>query len=277
MEVPVLDPDWPYFLFTREERHFAAVLFHLLCLPGNAQALLDAFGTGWTFDDTEGGVYFEYSYLRDRWHTLGQDGTPMDATNQARCAMLSAVLRGFGASGSLLARVAGDGVAALNGRFIAKPSITQVQSPANWQVARFAAAGGSLSSPDIAAAARTKWAFRIKPDLLVQPRLGRALCLELKFGSGEGSYPAKGTERALLRPHMTEPVRQTELQRDMLGLVFGAGNLCCGFITRNGSADADGLRRRPWPEVLRRLHRPAGMPRFLRDALRLCEAGPPSV
>ena len=274
--LPLLAPSRPYSLFTREERHFAAVLFHLLCLPGNAQAMLDAFDTGWSFDDAQGGVYFEYSYLRDHWNALGHGNTTMAEANPRRRDVLAAVLRAFGAGDALLGRVEGATVAELNGLFIANPSKEQVQSPANWQVARFAAAGSGLESRDIAAAARVKWAFRIKPDLVVQPCNGRALCLELKFESGEASYPSKGAERLLLKPHMGL-VRQSDLQRDMLQLVFGAANTRCGFITQGGGgkvAAPGGLIHRSWEEVLGRLTCPPVMPRFVRDALRLCRAAP---
>ena len=70
--VVMLDPPKPYFLINREERHLAAVLFHLLCLGDNLTRLVHSRRPNWPVLPDECGVYFEYSFLRDAWHSLGK-------------------------------------------------------------------------------------------------------------------------------------------------------------------------------------------------------------
>ncbi len=46
----------PYYLFNREERHLAALLFHVLCYENNIRRLLDGLGLDWPVVPNEAGV-----------------------------------------------------------------------------------------------------------------------------------------------------------------------------------------------------------------------------
>jgi hypothetical protein len=60
----------PYFKFNREERHYAAILFHILNHADNAERALRSVQSDWKPKDGEFGIYLEYSYARDIWHGL---------------------------------------------------------------------------------------------------------------------------------------------------------------------------------------------------------------
>ncbi len=169
----MIDLSKPYFLFNREERHLAAVLFHLLCLGDNLARLIRSRHPDWKVLPNECGVYYDYSFLRDVWHNLGRG----EAANAKKCAVLQSMLERFGATPGLLGRIDGAKALELNQLFIARPSVDHVQSPANWQLARLASREVAFEREDVLAACRLKWAFKSKPDLVVQPSADRALCL----------------------------------------------------------------------------------------------------
>jgi hypothetical protein len=63
--------DEPYFQFDREERHMAAILFHLLNHKDNAERALRWVESDREINPAEFGVYLEYSYPRDLWNKMG--------------------------------------------------------------------------------------------------------------------------------------------------------------------------------------------------------------
>ena len=269
----MLDLSTPYFCFNREERHLAAVLFHLLCLGDNIERLIQSRGLGrdWEVMLEECGVYFEYSFLRDAWHRLGTG----EEANAAKREIIRCKLEGFGATESLLGRIDAAETRELNGMFIGHPSAVHVQSPANWQLARFGPCEAGLERENVLAACKLKWAFKAKPDIVVQPSLQRALCLELKLESGEGSYPTDGTEKLILKKRglyepgkeKLPPIRQTALQRLMMEDLFGPDRVSVLLVTRNGPEDNDAEAAVSWAQLLAKLEIPATIPRFVQKAL----------
>jgi hypothetical protein len=188
--------DQPYHAFNREERHLAAILFHLLSLPGNVERLFALAKCYWQIKENEFGVYFEYSYLRDLWHAIGRRRA--DANAPKRAAILS-ILGRQGFSPTLCDDLAGRTTRAFNTLFIGEKGASAefIQSPANWRLAEFVRT--LLEDGDIVAACKVKWAFKAKPDLVIHADRDHVLCLELKLESGEGTYPASANEKKLLR------------------------------------------------------------------------------
>jgi hypothetical protein len=239
----------PYYDFNREERHLGAILFHLLNRPGNVDRLFALADIKWLVEPKEFGIYFEYSYLRDLWHALGQQRT--DA-NAVKLAAIQWMLKRQGFDAALCDELGQLGTKKFNEQFIgpqcaSKGSIRRlpsIQSPANWRLAEFVP---RLSgNADVVAACKIKWAFKAKPDLVIHVDREHVVCLELKLESDEGTYPASGSEKTLLRARglfaegrtRPFPMSQRDIQRlaleDLLGLEYKPV-----YVTRNGDNGSD--------------------------------------
>lgn len=71
----------PYYEFNREERHLAGILFHILASLGMRERALKALHCDWKINDAEFGMYLEYSYPRDAWHSKGKELKSAGAAN----------------------------------------------------------------------------------------------------------------------------------------------------------------------------------------------------
>jgi len=218
----------PYFQFDREERHLAAILFHLLNYKDNAEHALHWAKPDWRINPAEFGGYFDYSYPRDLWNKMG---VKAECNNRKRD-VITEMLGNHGFDTSRLASL--EPVKDFNAFFIEthRASRDFIQSPANWSLTQIAK---SLPSPDsnseLVTACKMKWAFKAKPDIVIHADLQHALCIETKLESGEGCYPAAADEKKLLRERglfgqkkkgFELPMSQTDLQKflmeDLLGL-----------------------------------------------------------
>jgi hypothetical protein len=208
----------PYFKFDREERQLAAILFHLFQQPKNRKTILTIAGCDggdWGIKDDQFGIYFDYSYLRDFWNVQLSD-----ASNESKKQFVMKKLRICGATDKLISDVESWSVSNINQVFVGENHyLTEadeesselshpdpvrshtidlshhLQSPANWRLPAFAK---HIEDPhDLEAVCRLKWAFRVKPDLVIHTDLSHAVCIELKLESPEGSYPSAGNEIAI--------------------------------------------------------------------------------
>jgi len=204
-EIAGLSPH--YYEINREERNYAAIFFSALCRPGNAERFLRYCGIA----DSIGpdfGIYFEYAYLRDLWKTLECDVTKKEIIRgQLKLSGIDALLdlpiveinRRFGVGG--------------------EPSVKFVEYPGKWSIIKF-----NESFPgneDFLKICRFKWSFNIKPDIVIHLARSKAICIEAKHASGEGSYPSSGTEKAIFKERGIPYVRQMELQKYMMEELLG--------------------------------------------------------
>jgi hypothetical protein len=175
----------PYSRFNREERNCVAMLYFALLVNQNVSHFLRAVGS--SFPATEGTqIFVEYSYLRDLW--FKHNGT--DA-NQVKRAF---ILDQLGLADQT--HLADCDIQTFNAFFSAtpSPSSTHIQSPATWSVGRF---GSTITdNEEFLKTCKFKWAFRVKPDLVIQPSLDKVLCIEAKWGAGVGRYPSLASEVA---------------------------------------------------------------------------------
>ena len=200
-----------FFTFNREERNAVAILFGLLARRRNLKAfaaLLD-----WhPADLADAEVSVEWTFLRDLWNHHSRQA---DSAELLRTAIRQ-TLQPDNAEW-----LAGCTILEFNTYFVAvpKPSADFIQSPGNWSVRRFALT--IKSDQEFRRVCRFKWAFNIKPDLVIQTPSGDVLCIEAKWDSREGSYPASEAEKAIFRDRYCDPVSQTELQRYLVNEVLG--------------------------------------------------------
>lgn len=94
-----------------------------------------------------------------------------------------------------------------------------IQSPSQWSLKQFAP--NISSDKDFLATCKFKWSFNIKPDLVIHMSNDHAVGIEAKYASREGSYPAKGDEKAIFAARGLHHVGQTELQEYMFRHLLG--------------------------------------------------------
>jgi len=232
----------PYYKLNREERHLGAILFHLLQHKPNCEWLLKSAGCngqGWDIVEDHFGIYFEYSYPRDLWSSLNK--CEKRDVNERKREIILEMLRICGATEGLLSHLKPINEQAFNQFFVGNNKKADgedqtadlgrnLQSPANWRLARFDQSlkdAGFVDDADLIAVCKLKWSFRIKPDIVIQTDNNRALCVELKLESGEGSYPSDGAEKKLLEERFKKdyssnfPVRQRRLQEFLMTKLLG--------------------------------------------------------
>jgi len=196
-----------YFEINREERNYAAILFAALCQPGNIERFLELCGR----EDEVGpefGIYFEYAYLRDLWFQIDsedikrsviRDHLKIKGIEEIMAKPAEEINRLFGVAGT--------------------PSATHIQFPGKWALVKYAE---NFKDKDaLLAICRFKWSFNIKPDIVIHLSKSKAICIEAKYESGEGSYPASDVEKAIFDQRNLPRVMQTALQRYMMEELLG--------------------------------------------------------
>jgi hypothetical protein len=268
--------DEPYFQFGREERHLAGILFYLLNHKDNAERAIRSVEPDWRISPAEFGVYLEYSYPRDLWRKmeLREDGRNIPRSNDRKRAVIIGMLESQGFDASKLAWLKHAEVTGFNEFFIgeSRASHDYVESPANWSLKT--TASNLPSNKDLLIACKIKWAFKVKPDLVIHADRQHAVCIELKLESREGSYPSRGDEKELLRKrgffgegkgfHL--PISQTKLQRFLMTELLG---LCCRFriITRHETRIGDDCLS--WRDFLSLLEPLPNPPAYIEAALKI--------
>ena len=197
---------YPYYMLCREERNLCAILYHLLLLGDNLNALLKLAQIEWVADSkTE--VYIEYSFLRDIWKiALDQEvkrrwlldtlGYPQHCS--LRTVPYNEFNKYFGAS--------------------PKTSDKYIQSPSTWSMKLYNA---NVDNDKFSKITNLKWAFKAKPDIVITLPGKGSLCIEAKLESGEAQYPIRAAERTIFKRRELCSVGQIDVQRlifDLLGI-----------------------------------------------------------
>ena len=205
-----------YVSYCREERNFAAVLYHLLLDQPGLNAFLDLIGVP-VPEDGVARVYFEYAALRDLW-AAAKHGCDAAAQNQRYREAIEFML---GRPDLVLP----EECKAFNEFFIGQgsraASATYIQMPSRWSDSQFQAwcefAGGGTDGRAFAERACTlKWAFNAKPDLVLHLGGGRVVCIEAKLESGVGAYRVNADQPAGCFG-MTQTALQEFILQDLLG------------------------------------------------------------
>ena len=216
----------------------------------------------WNINRAEFGIYLEYSHPRDLWNKLEVKAE----SNKLKRAVIIGLLGSHGFDIAKLASL--DRVEDFNFFFVGhRASRDYIESPANWSVTQLATSLPTSESDnqDLVTACKIKWGFRVKPDIVIHADRSRALCLELKLESTEGSYPSAGAEKKLMRDRglfaqgktAPLPMSQTFVQKFLMSELLG---LDCRFrfITRHTTSSDELVSWRgflgllePLPEIRR--------------------------
>ena len=238
----------PFWTFNREERNAVAVLFGLLARPGNLQTF--AKKLKWNPDDlSEAEVSVEWTFLRDLWNHHSR----ADPDKLRR-----AILDALQPSNAVDLRLAPT--IEFNAHFgaVPRPSAMYIQSPSNWSVARFDET--IADNDEFRRTCQFKWAFNVKPDLVLQTPSGKVLCIEDKWDSGEGFYPASEKEKTIFQRRGIPYLSQTSVQRYLVNELLGfEGSFA--YLARRRFENAAG-RGVTWTEVIGGLAR-SNTPAFI--------------
>ncbi len=224
-----------YSHFNREERNLVAVFYYLLLKPGNLERFLEMVGKDIEIVQDQFGVYVEYSYLRDLWNKL-------EGNDKKRGLIRRFLALGCGQE------VFERELVEFNSFFGAapKPSEKYIQSPATWNLQRFAE--NIHGNDDLLSVCKFKWSFKAKPDVVIHTSRDTAICIEAKSESGEGSYPTEPKEKEIFNQRKIKRVGQTELQK-----YFMEDLLCVKthfvFLVSKGTPSSDSHKILTWKQV----------------------------
>jgi len=256
----------PFYRFVREERLFCATLVHLLLQRGrNLKEFLELVNTrlpGPAIDTShleEAEVYMEFTRLRDHWNGLDKDNT-------AKRDLIFDLLERAGGLTHHLDTVP-EGIAEFNQFFMGSRggrSLRDIVYPGSWSVDILAQR--FEGRPQVFREfCRFKWAFNIKPDIVVLVPGSGPLCIEAKLESREGQYPTRRDERAIFNRMFGRGqgrVQQVELQRFMFEKLLAAHChlLTIGRTPVGRSRDSYQIPFLTWTGVFQALDADASVP-----------------
>lgn len=234
-----------YVRYCREERNFAAVLYHLLLDEQRLGAFLELIGLP-AAQAKDAGIYFEYAHLRDLWAEAGTRHDTAGGNARYRDA--------------IIAMLAHPDVAlptdckAFNEVFIGPgskaASASFIQMPARWNDAQFQAWCARGGASFAKRACTLKWAFNAKPDLVLHLGDGRVVCIEAKLESGIGGYKARTG-----LPSGPFGMTQTKLQEFIFNELLKVPTDFV-IVSKDDRRAADApWRRHTWQEVFAALRR----------------------
>lgn len=237
-----------YATINREERNYAAIFYHALLQPGNAEKFLHLL----EMDEPIGpdfGIYYEYSFLRDLWRHTPDNETRKEIIQQhLHISGLDDILKMPTAAINALFGVAG------------KPSETDIQNPGKWAISKYH--DHFSDNSDFLKVCRFKWSFNIKPDIVIHLDNNRGICIETKFASGEGQYPSSSDDKVIFSKRGISPVGQLELQQYMMKELLGIDTQFIYLVQKKTSKDT--VRTILWKEAFESMNFESDFP-FVKD------------
>jgi hypothetical protein len=208
----------PYYEICREERNLCALLYHLLLkAPGNLQKFLTLIGVQTSkLEDVQ--IYLEFAYLRDIWKRFGEIGS--EEKNQRRRQFILDALKLQNHR-----KLRNCTVEEFNSFFTSRPSRKEIQSPSRWSITRFDGLfrkGEKTENGDLdlfEEAAKFKWCFNVKPDIVIITSEGEVISIEAKFETGEAKYPSSKLDKAIFKRRNLQFATQTKIQKKMFEIL----------------------------------------------------------
>lgn len=221
----------------REERYFCAVLFHyMLQNHEGAKSLVNKITQG---NGQIKGIFIEYAMARDLWKCIGDK-------NEAKRIYISQAL-------SL--DLPQKSIEEFNRLFVArKPSVTDIQSPARWGITTIFT--NPLDTETKVKACKLKWAFNVKPDIVIELDNNGVICIEAKVESDEGCYAGTSEEKKTMIKCLGEDgaakfkdcSRQCAVQEFLMKDVLGYEPVYNVFLSL-GEKDKQGAVNLSWKEA----------------------------
>ncbi|HPN32616.1 MAG TPA: hypothetical protein PKY81_16815 [bacterium] len=215
-----------YYLFNREERNLAAIFYYALLINENLKIFLETIKCDFEIIPEEFGIYFEYSYLRDLW-------TYIDGNEKKRELILKFL------KPKNIDFLSSASIKDFNSYFgaVPKPSSEFIQFPGNWSLSKYEK--NINDNEEFLKICKFKWAFNIKPDIVIHTSNKNAVCIEAKLESGEGFYPNNKNECDMFVRRFsskTHYVRQTELQKYLFEELIGCRTQFLFLVSKNATS-----------------------------------------
>ncbi|HRZ83446.1 MAG TPA: hypothetical protein P5069_13395 [Candidatus Hydrogenedentes bacterium] len=232
----------------REERHFCAVLYHcMLSDPKGMERFLQLCGVEKKEPSScrEYRVFVEYAMARDLWNCLREDETKNEAKREFLVAHAELPSRFSEKS---------MGVASFNEALVAGPrSKKYIQSPARWSESSLAIIFAE-DRTSFQKALMLKWAFNIKPDLVIELDNDEVVCIEAKVESSEDSYGKDGSRKS-----------QQDVQEHLMEELLGYRKVYMKYLCRKKTKmKPDALT---WSEAINAFQGEASAPVALKEFL----------
>lgn len=250
----LLNVNGEYHTFNREERYYAALLYHFLLKPKELRKFLDSINQD--FDPDKVRIFFEYAHARDIWAAAKKA-----SNTQLRNVIISLVDPPEKLGLSKL------GDKEFNAFFGAK-SENRIQMPGRWSKQEFSR-WVELGGREFAERTCTLiWAFNAKADLVIHTGNNEAICIEAKVVSAESKYRATAGDSLGGNFERT----QTDIQRFILNELLGYKTTFV-FLSANGKAGITSKLPRElskdlcWEDVFERMDITEELP-FVRESLK---------
>lgn len=260
----LLNVNGEYHTFNREERFYAALLYHFLLKPKELRIFLNSINHGYDPDKVR--IFFEYAHARDLWAEAKAAARKVSGTS---ISVLNAELRS--AIVSLVDPSESLGLSKLSDRefnaFFGARSETQIQMPGRWSKKSFSKWVTDGGREFAERACTLIWAFNAKADLVIHTGDNQAICIEAKVVSSESTYSAAAGDGA---PDFVRT--QTDIQRFILNDLLGYKTIFV-FLSVNGTAGISSKLAREqsiglcWEDVFGRMDLTDELP-FVRESLK---------
>jgi hypothetical protein len=227
-----------YFEINREERNVAALLYHLLLSKKNLSVFLDDLGyKNEALEKVE--LYYEFAYVRDLWKKL-----PNDNDKKRDFIVDSLVVN------DVEHLIPKTGVKEFNTFFGATRAESEkhIVSPANWSILGMSDMLKENQSL-FEAVCMLKWGFNVKPDLVVVLPNNRAICIEAKWDSTEGTYKGNDLFKNVKQLHVQKYVMEEILNYDQVDYVYLTKSTTRG----NAKNEIDLVLNRHWNQIFQKL------------------------
>jgi len=247
-----------YHTFNREERYYAALLFHFLLKPKGLETFVAELSNHQSsishdIDLKKVQIFFEYAHARDLWAMAKDNAKKTKMSNGELNAQLRKVITSFLNPPECL-ELSNRSDEQFNEFFGAK-SKTQIQMPGRWnkQLFPWIEMTKDLSDSEIAEhrefaerVCKLIWAFNAKADLVIHTGKNQAICIEAKVVSAESTYRATTNTKYPERdywanrlgnkdPYRNFECRQTEIQEYILKELLGYETTFV-FLSKRGSS-----------------------------------------
>ena len=198
-----------YFDINREERNYAAILYASLCKPSNLELFLKDLGCETEMGE-DFGIYFEYAYLRDFWNSI--DGKVANTELNTEEKIHEANRK----KGELIQKLleldeineifkSPDDIKKINDALGAGANFSKIfiQSPGRWSINKL---NQNFNNNEVfLKLCMFKWAFNIKPDIVIHMNKNTAICIETKYESDESQYPTSQAETQIFDARWADP------------------------------------------------------------------------
>ena len=208
-----------YSKFVREERNLAAIFYHVLLQGDNTERFFNLIKTPYEKIQEEFGIYFEYAYLRDLWHGLKRDDRKkkieLNLVNEKKIE----IIKKFLPHDIFQTDWRYENVEEFNNYFVFRPSKQHIQNPGRWNISRLNK--NIKNNDEFEAVCKFKWAFNIKPDIVIHTSLESAVCIEAKLESDESTYPKNKKETEIFDERGLDRIKQTDMQKYLMDIILG--------------------------------------------------------